>query len=69
MSSLKAWIVGFGIFLYFAVTTAWFPSLLLVGPLAGSSTFVQDTVTLIVWGFFLVVGMVALRTAQRRGLI
>lgn len=69
MSALKAWPIGFGIFLYFAITTAWLPSKLILGPLATSSRFVQDLLTLAVWGFFLVAGMVGLRIAQRRGLI
>ncbi len=69
MSSLKAWLIGFGIFLYFAIATTWLPSKLILGPLATSGRFVQDLVTLAVWGFFLIVGMVGLRIAQRRGLI
>lgn len=69
MTSPKAWLIGFGIFLYFTVTTAWLPSQLLQGPLSSSSSFIQDLVTLAVWGFFLGLGMWALRNAQRRGLI
>ncbi len=69
MSGAKVWLIGFGIFAYFTITTAWLPSKLLQGPLAGSSRFVQDLVTLIVWGFFLGAGILALRKAQKRGLI
>jgi len=45
------------------------PSKLLKGPLAGSSRVIQDLATLIVWGFFLGAGILALRNAQKRGLI
>ncbi|VAW08334.1 hypothetical protein MNBD_ACTINO01-2325 [hydrothermal vent metagenome] len=69
MSGAKAWLIGFGIFVYFTITTAWLPSTLLKGPLAGSSRVVQDLATLIVWGFFLGAGILALRNAQKRGLI
>ena len=69
MSWLKVWLIGFGIFVYFTITTAWLPSKLLQGPLAASNRLVQDLVTLVVWGFFLSAGILALRTAQKRGLI
>ncbi len=69
MTSSKAWLIGFGVFLYFAVTTTWLPSRILTGPLASASRPVQDLVTILIWGFFLVLGMWGLRTAQRRGLI
>ncbi len=69
MSWLKVWIIGFGIFVYFTITTAWLPSKLLQGPLAGSGRIVQDLVTLVVWGFFLGFGILALYRAQKRGLI
>ena len=69
VNTIKAWLIGFGIFLYFVITTTWLPSKLILGPLGASSRFVQDLVTTTVWGFFLVAGMVALRVAQRRGLI
>jgi len=69
MSGPKAWLIGFGIFLYFVVTTTWLPSQLLKGPLASSGTFVQDVVTVAIWGFFLLAGMWGLRSAQRRGMI
>jgi hypothetical protein len=69
VNAIKAWLIGFGIFLYFGITTAWLPSKLITGPLASSSRFVQDLGTLSLWGFFLIAGMVGLRVAQRRGLI
>jgi len=65
----KAWLIGFGIFLYFGVTTVWLPSKLITGPLASASRVVQDLLTLSVWGLFLVAGIIGLRIAQRRGLI
>ena len=69
MTSSKAWAIGFGIFLYFAVTTMWLPSALLTGPLASASRPIQDLVTVAIWGFFLSLGMWGLRNAQRRGFI
>jgi hypothetical protein len=69
VSYLKAWIIGFGIFAYFTIATAWLPSKLIVGPLGASSRVVQDLVTVTVWAFFLVLGIWALRQAQKRGLI
>jgi len=69
VNTIKAWLIGFGIFLYFGITTAWLPSKLITGPLASSNRIVQDLGTLAVWGFFLIAGMIGLRTAQRRGLI
>jgi len=69
MSTIKAWLIGFGIFVYFVITTTWLPSKLILGPLATSGRFAQDLLTLAVWGFFLVAGLVGLRLAQRRGLI
>lgn len=69
MTTVKAWLIGTGIFFYFAVATAWLPSEILTGPLNGSDAVVQDLVTLIVWGFFLVLGLWALRMFQKRGWI
>ncbi len=67
MSLLKSWLIGLGIFSFFAIATVWLPSKLLLGPLRMSSRFVQDVVTLAVWGFFLMLGMWLLRRAQSRG--
>lgn len=69
MSRLKAWLIGFGIFFYFVLTTAWLPSRILLGPLSTSGRFVQDLATVVVWGFFLVLGMWALRRGQAKGII
>lgn len=69
MSLLKSWLIGFGIFSFFAIATVWLPSKLLLGPLRTSSRSVQDIATLAVWGFFLMLGMWMLRRAQSRGWI
>ncbi len=69
MSTIKAWLIGFGVFAYFTITTLWLPSKLLVGPLGTANRFVQDAAAVTVWGFFLVAGMWALHSAQRRGKI
>lgn len=69
MTWLKGLLVGFGIFAYFSITTVWLPSMLILGPLRTSGRNVQDLVTLAIWGFFLILGMWALRTAQRRDMI
>ena len=69
MTRPKAWLIGFGIFSYFSIATVWLPSELLKGTLGSKSPFLQDLVTVSVWGFFLLLGFWGLRTAQRRGLI
>lgn len=69
MSTVRAWLIGFGIFFYFGITTVWLPNKLIVGPLAASGEFVQGVAIVSVWGFFLVLGMWSLRTAQRKGII
>jgi len=68
VSYLKAWLIGFGIFAYFTITTVWLPSKLLLGPLAMRGRIVRDLATA-VWGFFLLLGLWALRRAQSRDLI
>lgn len=67
MSLFKSWLIGFGIFSFFAIATVWLPSKLLLGPLRTSNRIVQDIATLAVWGFFLILGMWLLRKAQSRG--
>lgn len=58
------------IVLYFVITTVWLPDFLLaLDFVKGSSDFVSDLVTSVVWGAALVGGMWALRIAQRRGMI
>jgi len=58
------------IVVYFALTTAWLPSAVLrTSTLSSADRWVTDLVGTSVWGVFLVVGLVALRRAQRRGLI
>ena len=58
------------IFLYFAVFTAWLPSALLRSSLlSGAPRNVADGVTLVVWGGFFGIGLLALRWAQDRELI
>jgi hypothetical protein len=67
MKTVRAWLIGFGIFLYFSVATAWLPSAILTGPFNSSDRIVQDLVTVAVWGFFLLLGLWGLRMSQKRG--
>ena len=67
MATVKAWLIGLGIFLYFAIATALLPSRILTGPLSSADRVVQDLVTVVVWGFFLVLGLWGLRMSQKRG--
>lgn len=70
MSWTKATVIGILVFAYFALTTAFLPSRLLTAAgLAAAPRQVQDAVTVLVWGAFLVGGMWGLRRAQGRGWI
>lgn len=58
------------IFVYFAFFTAWLPSALLRSSLLSSAPQnVADGITLVVWGGFFGLGLLALRWAQDRELI
>ncbi len=58
------------IFLYFAIFTAWIPSMLLRSSfLATAPANVADGITVVVWGGFFGAGLIALRWAQERELI
>jgi ABC-type Mn2+/Zn2+ transport system permease subunit len=66
----RAALSGIAILLYFAVFTAWMPSILARSAfLATASRNVADLVIIIVWGGFFALGIVALRWTQDRGLI
>ncbi len=70
ISQGRAFLSGVAIFLYFVVTTAWFPSYLIRSPLLASAPKgVADGVIIVVWGGFLLVGVGFLRWAQERELI
>ena len=70
ISQGRALLSGAAIFLYFVVTTAWFPSYLIRSPLLASAPKnVADGVIVVVWGGFLVLGVGFLRWAQDRELI
>ena len=58
------------IFVYFAVFTAWLPSVLLRSSfLSTAPRSVADGIILVVWGGFFGLGLVGLRWAQDRELI
>ncbi len=66
----RAFVSGLVIFVYFAFTTAWLPSSLLKSSLlASASRPVADGITIVVWGGFFGLGVLALRWAQDRGMI
>ncbi len=62
--------IGLGAFGYFAVLTVWLPSRVLeLGAVESLDAWVQDLIVTAVWGVPLVLGLAALRVAQRRGWI
>jgi hypothetical protein len=70
ISQGRAALSAVGIFLYFAVFTAWLPSYLLRSSLLSSAPRnVADGLVAALWGGFFVAGLVALRWAQERELI
>lgn len=70
ISQGRALLSGIVIFVYFAVTTAWIPSMLLRSSLlATAPENVASGITLVVWGGFFGFGLLALRMAQERELI
>jgi len=70
ISQGRAALSAVGIFLYFAIFTAWLPSYLLRAPLlSGAPRNVADGLVAGLWGAFFVAGIVALRWAQDRELI
>jgi hypothetical protein len=70
MRSIRVILKAMLIVAYFAVTTVLLPSVLLRSTLLrGAERTVSDAAAVVVWGGFLVAGMVGLRLAQRRGWI
>jgi hypothetical protein len=70
ISQVRAALSGGAIILYFAIFTAWVPSILARSAfLATASKNVADLVIIVVWGGFFMLGIVALRWTQDRGLI
>lgn len=66
----RAALSGIAIFLYFAVFTAWMPSVLARSAyLATASRNVADGIIIVVWGGFFTLGLWGLRWTQERGLI
>jgi len=66
----KAFIIGAAVFLYFAVSTVWFPSKVLQSTaIQSSADWIQDIVVTGTWGAALVIGLIGLRLAQRTGWI
>ena len=70
----KGWaaagLAGLAIVAYFVFATVWLPSWVLRMPaVAQASRTVSDLVATLVWALFLVLGMWALRVAQRKGWI
>ncbi len=70
ISQGRAALSGLVIFLYFAIFTAWMPSILARSAfLATASRNVADGIIIVVWGGFFALGMWGLRWTQDRGLI
>lgn len=58
------------IFAYFVVFTVWVPSWLIeVEQVAKLNSLIKDFIAVASWGGFLVFGILALRSAQKRGWI
>ncbi len=58
------------IFAYFVVFTVWLPDFILgLGVVSGGSDLQRDLVVSAVWGAAMIVGVVGLRLAQRKGLV
>lgn len=70
ISWFRAAVSAVVIFLYFVIFTAWLPSMLLRSSLlATASRGVADGITIVVWGGFFGLGVLALMWAQDRELI
>ena len=70
ISQGRAALSGIAIFLYFAIFTAWAPSVLARSAyLATASKSVGDGIIIVVWGGFFALGIWGLRWTQERGLI
>jgi hypothetical protein len=70
MSWLSGSARGILIFLYFVVFTTWVPSwLILLDQVAGLSSPIKDLIAVVTWSGFMAFGIVALRSAQKRGWI
>ncbi|HEX5631273.1 MAG TPA: hypothetical protein VFY15_06415 [Acidimicrobiia bacterium] len=70
MTWINASVRAFAIVLYFVVFTVWLPDFVLgLGFVSGGSDLLRDLAVSAVWGAAMVVGMVGLRLAQRRGLV
>ena len=70
ISQGRALLSAIVIFLYFAIFTAWVPSIVLRSSLLASAPAnVADIVILAVWGGFFGAGIIGLRLAQDRELI
>ena len=70
ISQGRAALSGVAIFLYFAIFTAWLPSILARSAfIATASRNVADGIVVVVWAGFFGLGIWALRWTQERGLI
>jgi len=70
MSWGRASTLAVAIFAYFVVATVWLPDFLLrLKPVAGADPAVRDLIGAGSWFIGLVLGMLLLRVAQRRGAI
>jgi hypothetical protein len=70
ISQGRAALSGVAIFLYFAIFTAWVPSMVARSAfLATASRNVADLIVIVLWSGFFGLGIVALRWTQDRGLI
>jgi hypothetical protein len=70
ISQGRAVLSAIAIFLYFAIFTAWIPSIVLRSSLLASAPAeVSDLVMLAIWGGFFGAGLYGLRWSQERGLI
>lgn len=70
ISQGRAVLSAIAIFLYFAIFTAWIPSIVLRSSvLANAPAEVSDLVILAIWGGFFGAGLYGLRWSQERGLI
>ncbi len=58
------------IVIYFAFATVWLPNAIInLTSIAEASSFVRETVVLLVWGVGLLGGLIGLSQAHKRGII
>jgi hypothetical protein len=70
MSWLSSGMQSILIFSYFVVFTVWVPSWLIqLDKVATLSSSIKDLIAVAAWGGFMTFGIVALRSAQKRGWI